>query len=89
MLNVLARGGLACDNVVFFPHVARHTGYSDYVNFVKIRHAADEINSGNKSITEVCYKHGFGSLATFYRCFKQHYGTTPKGLQKGKVQNLS
>ncbi len=64
------------------------TGFSDYMNFVKIRHAADEINSGNKNITEVCYKHGFGSLASFYRCFKQHYGTTPKGAQKKSKKTI-
>lgn len=30
------------------------------------------------TITDICFKHGFGSISTFYRCFREHYGTSPK-----------
>ena len=53
-------------------------GFRDYLNFVRLKHAVAKMNSGNNNITEVCYEHGFGSISTFYRCFKKHYGTSPK-----------
>ena len=52
--------------------------FTDYLNFVRTRHAAAEIRARKGSITEICYSSGFSSISSFYRAFKKQYGTSPK-----------
>ena len=56
------------------------TGFTTYINSVRLRHAYDDIKSHRGSITEICYRNGFGSLPSFYRCFKEAYGVSPKHI---------
>jgi AraC-like DNA-binding protein len=58
--------------------------YSEYLNYLKLKHAASDIAMGKESITDISFKHGFGSLASFYRCFKECYGTSPKAMQRAQ-----
>lgn len=53
-------------------------GFRDYINIVRLKHAVAEMKKGKSNITDICFKHGFGSISTFYRCFREHYRTSPK-----------
>ena len=53
----------------------------DYVNKKRII-KSQELLKENKSITEVAYSVGFGSLSTFIRCFKQIAFITPSEYKK-------
>ncbi|MCI9285007.1 MAG: helix-turn-helix domain-containing protein [Muribaculaceae bacterium] len=44
---------------------------------IKLRRAADLIQSGEVQISDVAYMTGFSSAAYFRRIFKKEYGVTP------------
>ncbi|MBC7369906.1 MAG: helix-turn-helix transcriptional regulator [Undibacterium sp.] len=51
---------------------------SDYVNRVRMEHAARELRLGAKPIVEIAADCGIGDLARFYSLFKGAHGTTPR-----------
>jgi YesN/AraC family two-component response regulator len=55
-----------------------HIGFSDYINSLRVRSAAEMLKSGNKTITEIAYAVGYNSVRTFDRCFLKVRGMTPK-----------
>ena len=57
----------------------RHLGMSptDYVNRIRMEHAAMLLGEGRQSIESVAADCGIANLSYFYRLFRQHYGTTP------------
>lgn len=65
-------------------HVARtvreHLGCtpSDYVNRVRMNHAARELRLGARSIADIAADCGIGDLAHFYALFRAAFKTTPK-----------
>ncbi|MEL6584549.1 MAG: AraC family transcriptional regulator [Pseudomonadota bacterium] len=64
-------------------HVCRvakqHLGLSpsDYVNRLRMEHAAMQLRAGRLSVAEIAEDCGFESLAHFYKLFRQHYGVPP------------
>jgi len=48
------------------------------VNRARMEHAAHELLTTDKKITEICDECGFQNLGHFYRVFEQHYKTTPR-----------
>lgn len=65
-------------------HVARtvreHLGCtpSDYVNRVRMNHAARELRLGARNIADIAADCGIGDLAHFYALFRAAFNTTPK-----------
>ncbi len=55
-----------------------HISFSDYINSLRVRSAAEMLKSGNKTITEIAYAVGYNSVRTFDRCFLKVRGITPK-----------
>lgn len=63
----------------FSRYFSRHTGksVSDYIIDVRLGHAAKQLLSGTRSVSEICYDCGFNTVSHFNRCFKRHKGCTP------------
>lgn len=55
--------------------------FKQYLNLLKLDYAKKLILSGDLSITEIGYASGFSSLANFLRCFKTHFGISPKAMR--------
>lgn len=56
--------------------------FRTYLGAVRSEMAANMLVSTDKSITEIAYECGFGSINTFNRCFKKHFGTPPSQYRK-------
>lgn len=58
----------------------RHVGadFCGYLNSVRLKKIIAEASTDKQSVTDLCFKHGFNSLSTFYRCFKNEYNKTPR-----------
>ncbi len=50
---------------------------NEFIRKIKLRRAADLIQSGEVQISDVAYMTGFSSAAYFRRIFKKEYGVTP------------
>ena len=48
----------------------------------RLRRACDMLRAPGRTITEVAYAAGFGSLATFYRLFRRGVGVTPAQFRR-------
>lgn len=59
-----------------------HTNFVDYVNSVRISHAASDILNTQKSMLEISNDNGFPSVSVFNKVFKQTYKMTPSAYQK-------
>jgi len=62
----------------------KRTGYTivQYHNKKKMEYAAQLLNSGQHSVTEVGAMMNFDSLSYFAKVFKAHHGVTPKEYQR-------
>ena len=58
--------------------------FRTYLGAVRSEEAANMLSTTDKSITEIAYECGFGSLNTFCRCFKKHFLQTPSQYRKNK-----
>jgi AraC-like DNA-binding protein len=58
----------------------RATGmtFRGYLNHLRVERASAMLRDPDRSITEIAYACGFGSLRTFHRAFRDVAGTTPK-----------
>lgn len=62
----------------------RHLGMSptDYVNRIRMEHAAMLLSDRRLSVEEVAADCGLANLSYFYRLFRAHYGTTPSDYRR-------
>lgn len=51
---------------------------TEWLNRVRMEHAARELRLGAKPILEICLECGFNNLAHFYTLFRAAYGETPR-----------
>lgn len=65
----------------FFKQRTRKT-FTNYVNELRLNHAAKLLIENNKSIVDVCYECGFNNLSNFHRYFKMMYDTNPLNYRK-------
>ena len=75
-----------CLSPVYFGNLFKNVKgekYVDYVNRKKVRCAAMLLESGF-TVTEACYKSGFGSLSGFLYTFKKIKGISPKEYKQNK-----
>ena len=54
----------------------------DYINFLRLSHAVEQLLRPSISIYEVAYNSGFSSVPYFNRLFKQYYNCTPMEYRK-------
>ena len=52
-----------------------------YITTKRLAMAQREIYAGTKA-TEACFKFGFSDYSTFYRAYKNHFGTSPANIAK-------
>jgi AraC-like DNA-binding protein len=48
-----------------------------FIRNIRLKHAADMILTGDRSITEIAEQTGFGSTSYFSKCFQKEYGCKP------------
>lgn len=68
----------------FCVFVKKHTGmtFSEYLNNIRLQIAADYLQSGNASISEIAYSSGFGGIPYFNHVFKSKFGISPSQYRK-------
>ena len=54
---------------------------SEFINSVKIHHAAHLLRSTRKTVQEIMYESGFNHKSHFYKEFREFYGKTPKEMR--------
>lgn len=59
-----------------------HLSPVEYINFVRIRAACDELKRTNDSVSAIAIRCGFVSLSTFNRNFQRFMGISPQGWRK-------
>jgi AraC family cel operon transcriptional repressor len=55
---------------------------SDYVNRVRMQHAARELRVTNRPITDIALECGLNNLSHFYALFRQTHGTPPRSYRQ-------
>ncbi len=68
----------------FSHYFKKRTGYSftDFINQLRLNHAAKQIISRDKNIADICFDSGFNNLSNFNRMFKKWKGDTPLQYRK-------
>jgi CheY-like chemotaxis protein len=59
--------------------------FTDYLRNFRLTQSIELLKSGNR-VTEVCFAVGFSSTPYFGKCFKAHYGVTPKQYLSAHVK---
>lgn len=65
----------------YFSQRTRKT-FSNYVNELRLSHAAKLLVEKNKTIVDICYECGFNNLSNFHRHFRIMYNTSPLTYRK-------
>lgn len=55
---------------------------NEYIRLVRLKKAAEIMNEGNQTISEVCSMVGFNSPSYFSKCFYKQFGELPKDYHK-------
>lgn len=68
----------------FSHYFKKRTGYSftDFINLLRLNHAAKQILYQHKNIADICFDSGFNNLSNFNRMFKKWKGDTPLQYRK-------
>jgi len=68
----------------FSHYFKKRTRYSftDFINLLRLDHAARLIQENNRNIADICYASGFNNLSNFNRMFKKWKGLTPLKYRK-------
>ena len=61
-------------------------GFTDILNSIRIGNSRILLAETQKSITEIAYESGFGSVRNYNRVFKAYTGKTPKEF-KNKISD--
>jgi AraC-like DNA-binding protein len=71
----------------FSHYFKKRTRYSftDFVNLLRLNHAARQIITQQKNIAEICFDSGFNNLSNFNRMFKKWKGETPLQYRKKRI----
>ncbi|MEZ8305016.1 helix-turn-helix domain-containing protein [Vibrio splendidus] len=66
---------------------AEDLSFSNLLKIKRIAHAATQLRTSNKSITQIAYESGFKSAAHFSTAFKTYHGKTPKDFRSLVAQS--
>jgi YesN/AraC family two-component response regulator len=74
---------------VFFNKLKGMTGLSpvEFIREIRIKRAAQLLESGDYNITEITYMVGMNDSRYFSKCFKNTYGMTPSEYKRQKRSN--
>lgn len=59
-----------------------HIKFNEYLNMVRIQHAARELSYSDTPITEIALQQGFPNIATFNKHFREIHGISPRSYRK-------
>ena len=59
--------------------------FTNYLNYIRIEHAIEELKKGQATATEISSRCGFGTIRNFNRIFKSITGYAPRDLPRGFV----
>jgi AraC-like DNA-binding protein len=86
LAQVAAATGYTRNQISFFLNQVRGQNFYAFLNDLRLSEVLERLDASEapSRIDELAQAAGFNSLSTFYRCFKQHTGVTPKqyGLQR-------
>ena len=87
-VDVFARKMLL-GRTVFFRKVKEVTGYSpkEYLRVRRMKRAAELLQEGKLSVSEIAYTVGMSDPFYFSKCFKQQFGMAPSAYQKECTKN--
>ncbi|WP_349294114.1 helix-turn-helix domain-containing protein [Pseudomonas sp. PMCC200344] len=87
MPHVAASTGYTRNQISFFLNQVRGQTFYTLLNQLRLDEALSRLNAQRHAsrIDEIASASGFNSLSTFYRCFKQKTGCSPKAY----LQQLS
>lgn len=70
---------LSVSRSVFFKKLKMLTGMApiEFVKEMRVKRAAQLIETGDYTMSQITYMVGFNDPRYFSKCFKQHYGMTP------------
>lgn len=68
----------------FFNKLKALTGYApaDYIRMIRLQHAAQLLEQGEYSITEIAYMIGYSDAKYFREVFKKYYNVSPSKFNK-------
>jgi AraC-like DNA-binding protein len=68
-------------------YIKKRTGltFTDYLTGVRIGKAEELLRKTKKTVTEIVYETGFGSVQTFNRVFKKKKNLTPSEYRSDKM----
>ena len=75
--NIASEVGLTVNSFCRFFKKMTNKAFIPFVNEFRVRKAAEILNEGSLSISEVMYKCGFSDASYFSKQFKKHQGMTP------------
>jgi YesN/AraC family two-component response regulator len=63
-------------------------GFNDYLNTLRIRHAAKLISESKMGMIEICFNSGFENQRTFNRAFHRVFDITPSAYKKNQYFDI-
>lgn len=63
--------------------------FTEYLNDLRLRRAAKEIELSNRSISDIAYEHGFENVGYFFKTFKNKFSLTPLKYRKQHLATLN
>ena len=65
------------------------TNIMKYILILRLEESIKLLKDTNDSITDICEKCGFSDFPYYCRCFKKHYGKTPREYRKSSNQDIN
>ena len=66
----------------------KNTTLTEYINSLRLSHAAKMLVNSNLKIIEICYDSGFTSLDYFGKLFRKRYGISPTKFREEIAKNV-
>jgi AraC-like DNA-binding protein len=83
--------GIACISKYHFSRFLKEQtgqGFHEHLTRFRLRQAEKQLVESDQPVTEIAFRCGFQSLATFNRLFKAYTGTSPSVYRCGKIALL-
>ncbi len=80
--DIAAASGLSTNYLSRLFRERTGIGPHEYLVFIRLQHAAQELVSTNDSITEIAFRCGFSDSNYFKDAFKNRFGTGPRAYRK-------
>lgn len=76
---------------IFYKKVKGVTGYSpnEYIRVIRMKKAAELLQTGELTVSEISYKVGINDPFYFSKCFKTQFGVAPSVYQKGNTSHTN